>query len=153
MPRLKILKRSMTPQWTIPLNKKLISKERKPSKIKNFNSQNKEIKSTRITKLKPLKDMKKDSSKRRKKLTRLLMIELVECKLIRKVLIPSTNKREKHSKNLKRAFNFLKVKLKEKRLSKWKSMKILRDNRKNLSNHMKMRILSLEIRMINLTML
>jgi hypothetical protein len=81
------------------------------------------------------------------------MIELEECKLIRKVLILNTNKREKHSKNLKRESNFLKVKLKEKRLSKWKSMKILKDNRKNLSNHMKLKTLNFEIQMISLTML
>ena len=143
----------MTPLWTIQLNRKLILKERKHLKIKNFNSQNKEIKSIKITKLKPLKDMKKDLSKRRKKLTRLLMIELEECKLIRKVLILNTNKREKHSKNLKRESNFLKVKLKEKRLSKWKSMKILKDNRKNLFNHMKLKTLNFEIKMISLTML
>jgi len=121
----------MIPQWTIQLNKKLISKERKLLKIKNFNSWNKEIKNTRINNSKPLRDMKKDLSKRRKKPTRLSMTESTEWVLKKKVLILNMIKRERLLKNLKRVFNCLKVKLKEKRLFKWRNMRILKDSRKN----------------------
>ena len=121
----------MIPLWTIQLNKKLISKEKKLLKIKNFNSWNKEIKNTKINKLRLLRDMKRDLSKRRKKPIRLSVIESKECRLKKKVLILNMSKRERPSKNLKRVFSYLKVKLIEKRLFKWKNMKILKDNRKN----------------------
>lgn len=81
------------------------------------------------------------------------MTELVEWLWKKKVLILNMIKRERLSKNSKKAFNFLKVKLKEKKLCKWKSMRILRDNRKNLYHHMKVKTPSLEIKMTNLTML
>ena len=75
--------------------------------------------------------MKRDSSKRKKKPTRPWVIESTECRLKKKVLILNTSKRERHSKNLKRVFSYLKVKLTERRLFKWRNMRILKDNRKN----------------------
>lgn len=61
-----ILKRSQINLWTNQLNKRLILKEKKLLRIKNFNFQNKEIKSIKINKLKLLIDTKKDLSKRKK---------------------------------------------------------------------------------------
>jgi len=78
-----------------------------------------------------LRDTKRDSSKRKKKPTRPWVIEFKEFRLKKKVLILNMSRRERLLKNLKRVFNCLKVKPIEKKLFKWRNMRILKDSRKN----------------------
>ena len=131
--------KSTTVSWMNLPSSESAPREKRPSRIKNSASKTRDSPSTKTRCKPPSKGMKRDSSRRKRKLLRPYKSAWPESNKKRMVLRPSMSKRERPSNRSRRTSSNLSRSSNERRPSKLKNTRILRDSKRSSSKTMKLR--------------